>query len=418
MKPLPAGRERRRPFAAVWKRLKNMGAHALRSLPLGLGLQAQIRTPKPLPDVQIEVATSWRVEVENTGRETWSAEGDEVYYLTCSWRDADGRRAAAGEVRAPLPGPVPPGGTAVVTALVEPPARPGSYRLEFALIRDGKPRRDGRGRIGRVIRRLRARSLAVSVPVEVRPYVVPADAAGKPTPIPPPDLLFRSTGSRSPRWYVESGDRSYREFAEALAGTGRSFAEFSAVLDFGCGCGRVLRAFRSRTPGVRLCASDQDAAAVAWIRENYPDMDVRANGPLPPLPFAAESFDLVLCFSVFTHLDEAYQDAWLDELRRITRPGAVLLVTVHGRRNWERTLRDNPVLRDAPDRPRLEAELGERGFSFWSGEGWSAFFPDFYHTSWHLPDYLRTHWGRWFRVQDVGFGKALDNQDIVVLRRD
>jgi len=41
-------------------------------------------------------------------------------------------------------------------------------------------------------------------------------------------------------------------------------------------------------------------------------------------------FDFIYAFSVFTHLSESGQVAWLAELSRILRPGGYLLMTTHG----------------------------------------------------------------------------------------
>ena len=49
---------------------------------------------------------------------------------------------------------------------------------------------------------------------------------------------------------------------------------------------------------------------------------VVVNPPLPPLPFADGEFDLIWCGSVFTHLDEERQDAWLAELNARPWPPA------------------------------------------------------------------------------------------------
>ena len=64
-----------------------------------------------------------------------------------------------------------------------------------------------------------------------------------------------------------------------------------------------------------------------------PRSTFEANNALPPLLFPDCAFDLVFAISVFTHLDEQYQLAWLAELRRVAQPGAILFSppTVNGR---------------------------------------------------------------------------------------
>ena len=48
------------------------------------------------------------------------------------------------------------------------------------------------------------------------------------------------------------------------------------------------------------------------------------------MDFPDAYFDLIFNHSVFTHLDENYQDAWLAELERVTKPGGVLVLSVSG----------------------------------------------------------------------------------------
>jgi len=50
-----------------------------------------------------------------------------------------------------------------------------------------------------------------------------------------------------------------------------------------------------------------------------------------PLPYPPAYFDLVYCFSVFTHLIESMQDLRLAESSRILKPGGGLLLTVFGK---------------------------------------------------------------------------------------
>jgi SAM-dependent methyltransferase len=50
------------------------------------------------------------------------------------------------------------------------------------------------------------------------------------------------------------------------------------------------------------------------------------------LPFEDGSFDLLIAYSVFTHLPEDVATHWMKELSRVAAPGAVLAYTVEPRR--------------------------------------------------------------------------------------
>jgi len=103
-----------------------------------------------------------------------------------------------------------------------------------------------------------------------------------------------------------------------------------AILDFGCGCGRVARHLQD-FPG-QLFGSDIDRHAVDWCREHLPFGGFSHNELEPPLALASESIDVAFAYSVLTHLPVALQQAWVAELTRIVRPGGLLLITTHGER--------------------------------------------------------------------------------------
>ncbi len=93
------------------------------------------------------------------------------------------------------------------------------------------------------------------------------------------------------------------------------------VLDAGCGSGRTLEELspRGEVSGVEL---NPEAARVARDRG---DFDVRI-GRLEELPWAEGTFDLITCLDVIEHTPD--DGVTLRELRRVTRPGGWLLVTV------------------------------------------------------------------------------------------
>jgi GT2 family glycosyltransferase/SAM-dependent methyltransferase/glycosyltransferase involved in cell wall biosynthesis len=237
---------------------------------------------------------------------------------------------------------------------------------------------------------------------------------------PPVELIVRVVGTSDVEAFVRSGYEHVDQLAEILGRAGYDLQQFRDIYDFGCGCGRLTRALRDRVPEARLTATDIDEEAIAWLAGKMPGVTARVNPWLPPLPFADGAFDLVIAFSVFTHLPEDYQDAWLAELQRVTRPGAVLVVTVHGESHWRRTW-DVDFAAAPKDVRRHSRRLAfrrrVRGFAHWRGDGWERTFPDFYHTTWHRPGYVRKHWSRWFEVLNIEEATEIGNHDLVVLRR-
>jgi SAM-dependent methyltransferase len=164
-----------------------------------------------------------------------------------------------------------------------------------------------------------------------------------------------------------------------------------------------------RTPA-ELALCDIDDPAVTWVSQHLAAVDARVSAGLPPLPFDRDSFDLVLCFSVFTHLDEAYQNAWLAELHRVTKPGGVVIATVHGECSW------HAHAHWAQMSP-LEHEFRHYGFLYRKDDGWGDYFPDFYHTAFHQPFYVRARWSRWFDVVGIVPGRLGGEHDFVILCR-
>jgi SAM-dependent methyltransferase len=93
------------------------------------------------------------------------------------------------------------------------------------------------------------------------------------------------------------------------------------LLDAGCGSGRTLDelARYGRVSGVDL---SPDAVETAR-RRGHDDVRVAR---VEELPFADATFDVVTCLDVVEHTPD--DRAALAELRRVTRPGGLLLVTV------------------------------------------------------------------------------------------
>jgi len=149
-------------------------------------------------------------------------------------------------------------------------------------------------------------------------------------PFPPPHLMLQVAGSTDRDEFLEGGRRATESLRELLGQAGLQLETFSAFLDFGCGCGRVIRHWYPLARTTQIYGTDYNPALIRWCRQHLIFAEFQTNQLRPPLAYAAASFDLVYAFSIFTHLPEAYQLDWMNELRRVLRPGGYLVLTVHG----------------------------------------------------------------------------------------
>lgn len=237
---------------------------------------------------------------------------------------------------------------------------------------------------------------------------------------PPADLIARVTE----QFGVESGQQARIDFfpkavahvrhhERALQLLGHEFADFGRILDFGCGPGRLTRLLTELSPDVEVHGVDVDAELVAWADANIPEAQFVAGPHVPPLPYPDGFFDLVVNHSVFTHLDAEHQDLWLAELRRITRPGGLLLLTIHSTRQLNAALADMSPRQAARGRDELESH----GILFIADDTFvGTTHPDWYHTAFHAPWYVLEHWSAFFEVRAL-IAEGSDTQDLVVLRR-
>jgi SAM-dependent methyltransferase len=94
------------------------------------------------------------------------------------------------------------------------------------------------------------------------------------------------------------------------------------ILDFGCGTGAFLEHLE-RFGGVSAVDADPHAVAFCHARGRT---EVVLAPPAAALPFGDGSFDLVTTLDVIEHIDDDV--GALAELRRVLRPGGLLLVAV------------------------------------------------------------------------------------------
>lgn len=233
-------------------------------------------------------------------------------------------------------------------------------------------------------------------------------------PWPGDELAFRVAGGTDRDHFYRSGLQSVEDINVMLSLVGTSLDSYRSILDFGCGCGRIMLWLHDIATTSSLHGVDIDERAIEWANQNLPWATFTVNKPLPPLDYPDESFDLVFNHSVFTHIDEDYQDRWLRELRRVTRPGGHLVLSVHG----DAAFRAYAGGVGGAEGERVEEALRHRGIAHVTNDSFvGGPFPDFYHSTFHTPSYVHEHWGQFFSVVGYAARRSLGFQDFVLLER-
>ena len=165
---------------------------------------------------------------------------------------------------------------------------------------------------------LRVRTGRIAEPVQAGGY-----------PVPPAKLRVQVVGTADAEFFLDSGRRQAELFREIYERHAGPVADAGAVLDFGCGCGRLTR-WWAGIEGPAIYGCDVNAACVGWVQENLPFVSAAVSAADPPLPYADGTFDFIYALSIFTHLPEVSALPWMAELRRVAKPGGLILFTTAG----------------------------------------------------------------------------------------
>lgn len=147
--------------------------------------------------------------------------------------------------------------------------------------------------------------------------------------LPPAILRIQVAGIGDLQWFLEGGRLAARSLESILRKNEIDPASIHALLDFGCGCGRVTRHLQEFS-NAKIYGVDLHRDAIRWCARNLGRGEFSVNALAPPLSFSDRSFDLIYAFSVFTHLNDSLEAAWLREFHRILTPGGWLVASTHG----------------------------------------------------------------------------------------
>jgi SAM-dependent methyltransferase len=216
--------------------------------------------------------------------------------------------------------------------------------------------------------------------------------------LPPPYLRVLTAGVSDADSFVSQGKAAAAEFADLARRHDAELGPGAAVLEFGCGCGRVARWFQAEVQA-RYFGCDVNPRLIAWCRDNLPG-EFRKTELSPPLPYETGAFDLVYALSVFTHMHEENALAWLAELARVTKPGGLALLTYQ----------DDQL----PTAEALQPALGREGYAIRreGAEGGNLL------SSYFTPvGFARRAAGQWETLAHLSTRQSAHGQAVAVLRR-
>lgn len=219
-------------------------------------------------------------------------------------------------------------------------------------------------------------------------------------------LMQRVAHTESVAYFRASAFKSFFDFwTPASKHVGPS--GIKKVLDWGCGCGRLVEVFEHLAPDCELYGCDIDSEAIAWCKKHLGNIKFDVISPLPPALYPDNFFDIVVGNSVFTHLTRDVQYRWLEELNRIIKKGGLLLATVHGEFATFFQFRDKAkgILSSGIHDGSIDNTLGDiapKGY---------------YRGTYQSRQYTEREFGKYFDIVEYIERGSLNFQDIVVMRK-
>lgn len=148
--------------------------------------------------------------------------------------------------------------------------------------------------------------------------------------LPPAELRFLVAGTDDILQFLKLGHLGADCIVSLLRANGVDLNSLRRILDFGCGCGRVSR-FLSKMLDSEVDGTDLNPRLIAWLSQNSRKGRFFLNQLMPPTRHDDNSYDLLYALSVYTHLPEKEQSAWIKEFSRIVKRGGYVIVTTHGK---------------------------------------------------------------------------------------
>jgi SAM-dependent methyltransferase len=151
--------------------------------------------------------------------------------------------------------------------------------------------------------------------------------------IPDQELQLRMHGSSAFSISINEAFLFY-EFAGRYVDFSKTYGK--RFLDFGSGWGRISRPFMRDFKLKDMFGFEPDLLFCTIARSLNPYMCFLSGDFLPDRTLPGDQFDLIVGWSIFSHLSETSLTAWLHETSRILQKDGVAIFTTWGRRFLER----------------------------------------------------------------------------------
>ncbi|GBQ12587.1 class I SAM-dependent methyltransferase [Swaminathania salitolerans] len=148
----------------------------------------------------------------------------------------------------------------------------------------------------------------------------------------PDDNLQREIHGHSGEISLHEAWLFLREVKAYARYAGQGLGPDTRLLDFGCGWGRIARLFMKDIRPENIFGIDPTSRFLMEARRCNPALCFLTGALSPPTVLMPGSFDIVVAFSVFSHLDELISGLWMAEIHRLLRPGGLAVITTQPRR--------------------------------------------------------------------------------------
>ena len=228
---------------------------------------------------------------------------------------------------------------------------------------------------------------------------------------------------------LREGFNAYQLFKRLFEGNVGTFEGRRTILDFGCGWGRIIRFFLKDVEGENLWGIDCFPEMIQLCEETNKFSRFKLIDPRPMTPFDGDTFDMIYCYSVFSHLSEDIHREWLDEFARILKPGGLLVATTQPREfiDWCADLRADPKRQKSSwqrtmataflDRDQSLKDYDDGKFCHQGTGGGGVLDGSFYGETCIPKGYVLDHWMKNFTFVDFIIDRALSPQNVIVVAK-